>query len=1182
MSRFYSVMRFILILAGLLIPCSHVFSDEAFGPGTSESASPRAWYGEGVRPTGPLAPEEELAGFHVPPGFSVELVAAEPAIDKPLNMAFDGRGRLWVSNTLEYPNPAPVDRKPRDSIRILEDVDRDGHFEKVTTFADELNIPIGVLPISDGAIAFSIPNLIHLRDIDGDGVCDERKILLGPFDTTRDTHGMINSLRMGIDGWVYACHGFSNQSKVTATDGSTVTLDSGNTFRFRVDGSRIEHVSFGQVNPFGMTTDPWGNWFTADCHSKPITQLLRGGYFTSFGRSHDGLGFVPSMMEHSHGSTAICGLEIYDAEAFPAGYRNQFYSGNVMTSRINRNAIEEHGATLRAKELPDFLTSDDPWFRPVDIQLGPDGGLYVADFYNKIIGHYEVPLTHPERDRDRGRIWRIVYRGEDAAQVAPPDSSIVDSESGDFDLLAHANTTVRRLARERIRLRDDSKVVDALKKGLRHVNPQVRIECGWELARRAKLNNRQRIQWLRDQDSMVRAQAVRAIAEQSDWSDEVRAAVRLCLLDSDPRVVRFAAEAIGRMAEATDVLELLKRLEAVPAEDTILRQAIRIAVRDALSDDHVAAALDVAKYLQSSNPAKELADILLGLQNSMAASWLLSYLANDVHTLDSILKTISHVAAWISDEEFLEFIELLKHRTTDFRLEQRFFLLVHSTMGKRSEAAKKSLTAWGETVSATWYQQFLESLADQKSPSVGWSSGDEESWPGQKRAAKDGVDDSLYLSSFPRGEKYQGTLRSDSFSAPERLSFWLVGHNGNPKEPDSRKNCVRLIDDATQTILREAFPPRSDIAKRIEWDLADWKDRTVHIECLDRDDGKAYAWIGIGRFDFPPLQSNELQQTLQDGLKLIRVACPTSIADSLLALAKRDQLDARSRCEIIEAWATVREKDQLSQLALVVQSSRISTDTLQFLLDATVDASAKKIGAEVIKTISANRSLLEQRTLAKLLARKRASMPWLVLGLKEGWLSTEVLRDSLVIQAIESLSEPADNESIRMMLSSLPSTDTKVEELLKRIESKVGSKLADPVRGAIVFQKHCSNCHQLAGAGAIVGPQLDGAIARNSGRLLEDILFPDRNVDHAFQITMVQTDDGLVRVGLLRNETADFVELVENNGQTSRIEVDAIAERKLSQRSLMPSGLQDSIGEEGLIDLLAFLLSKRDPAITKR
>ncbi|MGN6543618.1 MAG: PVC-type heme-binding CxxCH protein, partial [Aureliella sp.] len=339
-SNYFSRRVVAIAFAWIAALASGMITCRAGDQGAEPPRTPEAVYGEGVRPTNKLSPAEEQAGFHLPAGFVAELVAAEPQISKPLNMAFDKLGRLWVTDTLEYPYPAAPGAPARDSIKVLADRDGNGSFETVTTFADGLNIPIGILPVDDGVICFSIPNIMHLRDVDGDGRCDERKVLLGPFDTSRDTHGMINALRLGPDGWVYACHGFNNQSHVEAADGSEIHLISGNTFRFRADGSHVEQFTSGQVNPFGMTSDEWGNWFTADCHSKPVTLLIRGGCYESFGRPHDGLGFVPPLMNHLHGSTAICGINYYMADQFPAEFRHKFYSGNVMTSRINCNRLQ--------------------------------------------------------------------------------------------------------------------------------------------------------------------------------------------------------------------------------------------------------------------------------------------------------------------------------------------------------------------------------------------------------------------------------------------------------------------------------------------------------------------------------------------------------------------------------------------------------------------------------------------------------------------------------------------------------------------------------------------------------------------------------------------------------------------------------------------------------------------------
>ncbi len=370
-----------------------------------------------IAPTDAKSPADELATFKLPPGFRAELVASEPDIGKPIQMAFDHRGRLWVTTSRHYPFPAAGPAS--DKLFVLSDFAPDGKARTVRTFAADLNIPIGVLPLPDGksCLVSEVGRILKLTDTDGDGRADTREVILSGFGT-KDTHGMTNSFVLKPDGWVYACHGYLNDSTVTAKDGSTVTMSSGNTYRFRPDGSRVEPWTRGQVNPFGMTLDPGGNLYTADCHSKPITQLIRGACYSSFSKPHDGLGFAPHVTRHDHGSTALCGLAWYEADQFPKAFQGCLFLGNVVTNRVNADRVVWHGSTPVAEELPDLLVSSDPWFRPTDLKLGPDGALYVADFYNRIIGHYEVDLKHPQRDKDRGRVWRIVHTGKPLLAVA--------------------------------------------------------------------------------------------------------------------------------------------------------------------------------------------------------------------------------------------------------------------------------------------------------------------------------------------------------------------------------------------------------------------------------------------------------------------------------------------------------------------------------------------------------------------------------------------------------------------------------------------------------------------------------------------------------------------------------------------------------------------------------------------
>lgn len=179
-------------------------------------------FAEHIRTTEFQTPEQERAGFKLPPGFEITLYASEPDIGKPINMEFDEKGRLWVTQSSEYPMAA-APAKGHDKITILEDSDGDGKADKFIPFAENLNIPIGIIPVQKGAIAFSIPNIYQFTDLNGDWKSDEKKVILGEFGH-QDTHGMVNNFIRGFDGWIYACHGFTNTSTIAGTDGDSITM----------------------------------------------------------------------------------------------------------------------------------------------------------------------------------------------------------------------------------------------------------------------------------------------------------------------------------------------------------------------------------------------------------------------------------------------------------------------------------------------------------------------------------------------------------------------------------------------------------------------------------------------------------------------------------------------------------------------------------------------------------------------------------------------------------------------------------------------------------------------------------------------------------------------------------------------------------------------------------------------
>ena len=432
---------------------------------------------------------------------------------------------------------------------------------------------------------------------------------------------MTNAFTWGLDGWIYACHGFNNESEVKGKDGKPLVMQSGNTYRMKADGSHAEQFTHGQVNPFGLCFDPLGNLYSADCHSKPVYQLLRGAYYPSFGKPNDGLGFGPEMVQHDHGSTAISGVVYYAADQWPAEYRDSVFVGNVVTNRINRDTIEWHGSTAKGILQDDFLKSDDPWFRPVDLKLGPDGALYIADFYNKIIGHYEVPLTHPGRDRERGRIWRIIYTGKDGVRSPQPLPDF--TKMSEVDLLkelSDPNFARRVLATNQIVARGSESLVQEIEQLIKpgHSNT-ARVHGLWILNRLERLTDRHVVDALNDEHREVRLHAGKIVGSRPEPSAVLMEATRKALIDSDPFVPPSAADALALHPAEDNVRVLLNAREAAKPDDQAFIHVARIALRDQFLDKAKWPSLDDASLTEAD--MRVLADVALGAPNRASSSF---------------------------------------------------------------------------------------------------------------------------------------------------------------------------------------------------------------------------------------------------------------------------------------------------------------------------------------------------------------------------------------------------------------------------------------------------------------------------------------------------------------------------------------------------------------------------------
>ena len=1138
-------------------------------------------FAEGVRPTDPVTAEEQVKTFKLQPGFQVQLVASEPDIYKPMNMAIDSKGRLWVTTSREYPFPAPLDKPARDSIKVLEDFDENGRARKITTFADGLNIPIGLYPYKNGVIAWSIPNIWYFEDTDGDGKADKREVLFGPLGWERDTHGNQASFRRGFDGWLYITHGFNNNSTIRGQDGSEIKLNSGNTYRVRLDGSRVEPHTWGQVNPFGMCFDPSGNLYSADCHSAPIYELLRGGVYPSFGKPHDGLGFAPTLMEHSHGSTAICGIIFYADDQWPEEYQNNILIGNVMTSRINRDTLVSHGSSKTAREEADFVSTTDPWFRPVDLHLGPDGALYVADFYNRIIGHYEVPLQHPGRDRERGRIWKISYMGNGKTSGKLPDFSRADVAQLTAEFRS-PNLSRRMLAMNELVDRQGGAAVNQLQEILKKRDAAATeiVHSLWALQRLDSLDQETVRKFASHSNRDVRTHAMRIMSEEEEFGSLRQTAGLRALQDSDATVQRAAADALAQFPEPEAyVRPLLNLLGRVPKEDDNLRHAVRMALRNQLKEG--GAVLTYNRYKAAD--AQSIADICLAISHPDAATFLLDHIQARKGSDGKVSDYVRHAARHTSEENLGRLTAYIRQTYAGNVDEQlSFFKAIQEGSAQRGLQLTPEFRGWGGELAADLLKSASAESQSWRNFPVPGKPVTANPWFLQKRVSADGNKDALFICSLPPGgEHLTGVLRSGTFTIPGSISFYLAGHDGIPNEAARKNNSIRLVDAESGHVLAQSAPPRNDIAQEVRWNLSEHEGKRGYIEIVDGDTGAGYAWIAAGRFTptvvpMPSVNPNQISERVQSAAQIARTLQLTALAPEIGAILVNDTIDVEAQGALAGALVSLEPNEHRVALAPLLGDGTIPSDLRRKIgqkLAAGKSANSLEVLVEAMRTVPARGQL----KLAQSLAGSAGGAETLLSMVEKRQVSPQVLLDRGVQDKLTALNSAELRAKRARLTENLEPPSEAVQKQIDTLRANFKPAQASALDGARVFTQNCATCHQLDGTGALIGPQLDGIGGRGLERMLEDILDPNRNLDVNFRTHVIVLKEGDVVSGLFRREDGELLVLADSTGKEITIPKKDIESQRESETSLMPTNFGDIIPEKEFQDLIAFLLSKGVP-----
>lgn len=1121
-------------------------------------------FDEHVRTTEARSPEEERLGFTLPPGFEITLFASEPQIGKPINLAFDARGRLWVTQSVEYPLAAKPGQG-HDRLTILEDKDHDGKADSFTPISDTLNIPIGILPVQGGAVNFSIPNVYKLTDANGDDRLETSQPLLGPFGF-KDTHGMVNHLTRGFDGWIHACHGFTNLSKIAGTDGDSITLGSGNTFRFREDGSRAEQTTKGRVNPFGLTFDAWGYLYSSDCHSSPLYQLIMGAEYPYFGRLPEGIGFAPIMKPHEREATALSGLAISSGSTFPESYQNSFYMGDVVQGRIYRSSYQFKGSSPIAKMEDDFLRSADPWFRPADVVQGPDGALYIADFYNRIIGHYEVPLDNPGRDHLRGRIWRITYKGQLNRKGEQDWTKATVSEL--LEALSNDNFPIRMTATDQLVHRVGQAAIEPTRQLLnRRRATETQYAHGlWILHQLGTLSDELLTKALQSSQPLVRTHALRVIREMNDIKQSFRALSFNALTDLNPHVQRAAVEAVARFPELKTVQVLVQFQQHIPEYDTHLAYTTRLCLRDLLRKPEVGK--QAASATWSQHDQLTLTESMIGVNSAYASEFLLRTLKSASLPKETELKMLRQTALYLPPSQRDDLVRFISQKYTgDPGSQYRLFTVIQQSIRQQGEVVNESVRKWGVALA--------ESLISVPAPDWTYT-----------------LEGDLYLKDIPVAIRippvttllspdvqmfgfdlggFKGIVKSPVFVAPQSLVFSTVNSNAKTNADPLNRVQLRLADDTTKIIARHELPKINDYgAEIITWDLTAYQGKRVFLELVDRSSG--LIWVGDFKtkaIRVPATNPKESEEQQRFAIETAGESGIKSLEPTILNVLQDPSTLYPTKIACVRALLRIapeRYAKQAGVLLHVESSPLVYRKEIAASLGELPLAQTKAVLEEQLKQTTGE----VQLELLKALAASSDGKDIILKQVRTGALYTRILiqpglEDRLLLNA--SSRQLADFKQLTANLSPIDETrEALITDRLAHLDASASG-------GRQIFIQNCSPCHQINKEGGMIGPQLDGIGGWGSRALVTKILDPNRNISEAFRTYTIKLKNGNVKSGLFRREEAASLIYANTAGEEFFIPKKDIVEKQASKFTLMPDHFGQTIPPDQFNQLLGYLLS---------
>lgn len=1210
----------------------------------------------------PKTAAEQQKLFHLPPGYEIELVVQESAgIGKFVSVYFDQRGRMWTQTALEYPvdaneNPAAAESlyqsKGRDKVLVypraaLNAPTPPGGLTSPTVFADGLAIPLGILPWGNGDTCYIQHghDLKLLKDTNGDGRADTHEVILTGFGI-QDSHLFPHQFTRAPGGWIWMAQGLFNNSKVHRP-GSDKAVDwpMCSMARMRPDGSEFEVTSVGPNNIWGLAITAEGDAFIqeANDYGYPVIPFHEFAYYPS-GAERLKKSYQPDfppMTDFRMGGTGLSGLALIESGLLapqlasknkPAAKQPGYLMAiaNPIISKIQTIAMHRDGAYWKLEQAADLVTCDDPFFRPVALTNGPDGCIFIVDWYNKIISHNEVPRAHPDRDKTRGRIWRVKPKGQTASGALDMAALPTDAM---LDYLESPNRWAQDMAAQILADRNATKHLDTLKTLVNDENKDAatRIHALWAWEELGCGDTKPLARMLTDKHPAIRREAARALGsfERDLGVDLVAYFLKPVVNDADPSVRRAAIQTLGRLKKPSSASTDLLISFAKPSLPGPLGQSSRgpnqIPVREAYDREFerflVRMFLErhpnvVAKFLDSDAAAKlpiearVLASLALEPKTSASRVATLLPQLNRAPNDEELLRLAQFpeepgvgdaLKALLTNEKSRATVagKLLAQRTNldASKIAPLLVETARALLGSADTPVRKNVFATENNDRATLALQLIGGfqLTALEAELVACIK------------SKDGFDKKNVLQALrdlrsSESELFASVAKSDPDplvrdAATEALAV--------SRAPDAASRLLALYPELAPAQRRAALHAASSTKAGAKTIVAAVLDKKLPQTDLDSPTVERIATM---LDDDPALE--KLQQQLggifcdvllldgQDSAWVdsritldgpFTVECWVRLAEGITnndgILGSPGQVDMNFHQSKFRVWVgdrglhdvVVAQKPITPDLWTHVAVTRDATGVFKLYQNGEIDAVGTKTTTAQFEKCRIGWTQPAKGTEGAICEFRVWHRERTAAEIRASFDRRVGNSPALVFRFASSGRDAHTTMKGARIARTIDAPPLLTEAQAQALDAKFAQLAALAPKGnsqnGKVLSALCLACHQIGNAGAQIGPNLSGAGAMGLEAVLRNILTPNAAMEPGYRIFRVEMKNGDLVDAFLVSEDRDAFVIRQPGLPDRRIHRSETRSAKFIRRSLMPENLLDALPDQQVADLLAYLMA---------